>query len=669
MNIQLSISLLASGRAASLERCLDSLRPLMMQVPSELIVVFTGTDERVREIAERYTDQVIPFTWCNDFSAARNAGLKAARGEWFMYIDDDEWFEDTTEIRDFFLSGECQNFGAACYIQRNYLSWDGIRHSDFHAFRMARNVPGMHFKNPIHEEMAPRLDPCKYFDSYVHHYGYVLENKSDKEKTERNVPLLLEAIHENPSYIKNYIQLVQEYCTESDWENAEKYCRKASILKMEKYERNWFQVYLGDILYAKKDNQQAVLGIVSILEKERPCELVRLSLYSKLTALYTDSQTPEKVIHYGILFEKTLIYMDNKPWLWQEQGFGGANEGRIKAPDKLYLGRMRCTEAALKLEDIKKALYFLNLLPWNEEAWMQQYYSIYDQWRGKYGKYFHELMRNVSYDAPYLRLQKAWNMKTEEESDIRQKMFRQCMSETDSLYLRQQILEEAINSEMDLSLFMDLLDMEIWKVCAVRIVDHTHSKKLYKIQKAAEHLMDKNPLHGLWLSKLVWEKELVRGFYSGTGLMDALSEYCQCVLRFYQGQYRKELFNEERYSLLPWDCRFAILAAEGLRNLEKRCFPEAVRRFRSSLQYYPGMTGVLHEVIRLMARQADNPASNTGAEFQALAVQMKEALKVMLEKGQYTEAMSVAKQLSSLLPDDLELLRLRQNILHEKTDL
>ena len=103
MNIQLSISLLASERAASLERCLDSLRPLMMQVPSELIVVFTGTDERIREIAGRYTDQIIPFTWCNDFSAARNVGLKAARGEWFMYIDDDEWFEDTTEIRDFFL--------------------------------------------------------------------------------------------------------------------------------------------------------------------------------------------------------------------------------------------------------------------------------------------------------------------------------------------------------------------------------------------------------------------------------------------------------------------------------------------------------------------------------------------------------------------------------------
>ena len=53
MKIQLSISLLASDRPAALERCLDSLRSLLMQVPSELIVIVTGTDERVRELASR----------------------------------------------------------------------------------------------------------------------------------------------------------------------------------------------------------------------------------------------------------------------------------------------------------------------------------------------------------------------------------------------------------------------------------------------------------------------------------------------------------------------------------------------------------------------------------------------------------------------------------------
>ena len=56
MNIQLSVSLLASDRPAALERCLDSLKPLLMQVPSELIVIVTGTDARVREIASKYTN-------------------------------------------------------------------------------------------------------------------------------------------------------------------------------------------------------------------------------------------------------------------------------------------------------------------------------------------------------------------------------------------------------------------------------------------------------------------------------------------------------------------------------------------------------------------------------------------------------------------------------------
>ena len=78
MKMLLTISLLASDRAASLERCLDSLKPLLLQLPSELIIVYTGKNKQVLEIAKRYTDQIIPFEWCNDFSAARNVGLKTA---------------------------------------------------------------------------------------------------------------------------------------------------------------------------------------------------------------------------------------------------------------------------------------------------------------------------------------------------------------------------------------------------------------------------------------------------------------------------------------------------------------------------------------------------------------------------------------------------------------
>ena len=61
MKLPLTISLLASSRIRSLERCLDSLKPLLQTVPAELIVVFTGTDDGVRQVAERYTDQIVPL--------------------------------------------------------------------------------------------------------------------------------------------------------------------------------------------------------------------------------------------------------------------------------------------------------------------------------------------------------------------------------------------------------------------------------------------------------------------------------------------------------------------------------------------------------------------------------------------------------------------------------
>ena len=88
MNIQLSISLLASDRPAALERCLDSLRPLLMKVPSELIVIATGTDPRVRETAARYTDRILPFTWCDDFPQRAMPGSRRQKANgsctWMM---------------------------------------------------------------------------------------------------------------------------------------------------------------------------------------------------------------------------------------------------------------------------------------------------------------------------------------------------------------------------------------------------------------------------------------------------------------------------------------------------------------------------------------------------------------------------------------------------------
>ena len=99
---------------------MESIKPILEAVPSELIAVDTGCTDGSVKIVEEYADKIIKFKWCDDFSKARNTGLKAASGEWFMFIDDDEWFEDATEIIEFFNSGEYKSYGRASYLVRNY---------------------------------------------------------------------------------------------------------------------------------------------------------------------------------------------------------------------------------------------------------------------------------------------------------------------------------------------------------------------------------------------------------------------------------------------------------------------------------------------------------------------------------------------------------------------
>lgn len=209
MKCQLSISILVSNHIDTVRKCLESVKPLLDRLRAELIVVDTGSTDGSIDVAKEYTDKIIPFVWCNDFSAARNVGLKAAHGEWFLYLDDDEWFEDVSEIINFFETEKYMDYGRAFYVQRNYEDYEGTRYTDAHVLRMFQIVEGTHFKFRIHELVSPELDPLKVFSTYVHHYGYI--GKSE-EKHQRNATLLRKELKDNPNEMRMFAQLVNEYC-------------------------------------------------------------------------------------------------------------------------------------------------------------------------------------------------------------------------------------------------------------------------------------------------------------------------------------------------------------------------------------------------------------------------------------------------------------------------
>ncbi len=666
MDIQLSISLLASSRMGSLERCLDSLRPLLSKVPSELIVVFTGTDERVREIAARYTDHIVPFSWRDDFSAARNAGLKEAKGEWLLYIDDDEWFEDTEEICTFFLSGEYRRYSSACYVQRNYLSWSGTEYMDYHALRMARRTSGLQFRGPIHEELTTAPGAARYFESYVHHYGYVKDLKADTMKTSRNIPLLLGEIKASPGEIKNYVQLTREYYIEGSWDEAERWCREGrKIVKGMKgaQAEGWLQVYLPRILSKKADKMQAAREAEAILRDERPCELAGLLIHRLLIELYAETGKWEEAVRQGVKFEEGLRAVHKRPDWWAQQVLGEISRDDVDAPEGLAAVWANVITCALKAQDNGNVKYFLGLLPWGEKELIQSYYTILDEWKRKYGEGFTDLLLELPYDTAYLLLQKACIGKD-------RGLLKRCLEEADGPYLQQQAFREAIRfqedmSAEDVSAFLSRMDLQGWEACAEGALDGLAYTEIGAAQAMAEKIRQGHPLHALWLERIVLEKALLREYLNGQALLDAMKEYCRCVEEYYRAQYREGMFEGESLSLLPEDCRFALAAADALKKIEEGALSEGARLFKEAVGLYPTLSGVIREALRQVAAGADAPPAPAGEEFAQLAVQMKEAVRGMIGNRQYAEALAVIQQLQPLLPDDLEILKMRQKALRE----
>lgn len=82
----ISLCMIVKNEEKILERCLDSIRDLM----DEIIIVDTGSSDRTREIAKRYTKKVYSFVWVDDFSAARNFAFSKASCEYIYSADADE---------------------------------------------------------------------------------------------------------------------------------------------------------------------------------------------------------------------------------------------------------------------------------------------------------------------------------------------------------------------------------------------------------------------------------------------------------------------------------------------------------------------------------------------------------------------------------------------------
>ncbi len=212
IGIKLSACLIVKNEEAVLERCLASIAPLC----DEIVVVDTGSTDRTVEIAEEFGAKIGHFTWCDDFSAARNASLNMATGNWALWIDADEELtpESINSIREALIR---PHFGGYYVRIVNLMGDDGDANQYVHTpVRLFQVTPNIRFAGRIHEQVLQDFEKHGFLaatlsNATLKHYGYAPAIMEEKNKLSRTITMLERETRENPRDAFHWFNLANAY--------------------------------------------------------------------------------------------------------------------------------------------------------------------------------------------------------------------------------------------------------------------------------------------------------------------------------------------------------------------------------------------------------------------------------------------------------------------------
>ncbi|MFT8460161.1 MAG: glycosyltransferase [Liquorilactobacillus ghanensis] len=709
----LTISLLVSNSIKTIRNCMESLQPLLAQVPSELIIVDTVGPENSDgslAIAEKYADKVVHFKWCDDFAAARNAGLKEAHGKWFMFLDDDEWFDDVEELVAFFNDkNEQKNFFALAYNQYNYADTAGSSYKINEVTRCSRIWKNLEFIDTVHERLSPIYSPVKYVNSFVHHYGYA--RNLNNHKSERNEKLLKNLLAQNPQDMHAWAQLIAGfdkhtraerdkviyysrlalenwktipvknnkdnvfaisslgymlmcYTLEKNWDEVLKLCKQyIPTIKLRNYDLCILDSYAFTALYQKNSLNNLFPIFDEYLTNFMHIQQEKQALVRQYTPFLAER------VSYAILFSMANIiiklYLDNENWSSIEQLASRLplNDGIMSSPETTTLLLTACTKT--NSSRILQIL-FDQFSQDNDLSKMNKLAKLINDFKNKLSitdlnNLNQQLaLINNSQENPYLLLQQAEiNQETPAGKLAWRKLQKHsltCQPPFEDLlliYIDRQLnpneLVAGLNYDELLELVSSISDKYSLKVN--QIPDFiTKIEKCWKKCPQRELLLMTLRRNYILSNQILLEN-----------VKNQLKPYIQNTLSFAHTIYRNELFTDKPSIFLPAEFQFALYLDKALKALDNEKQAAYFALLKAALEIYHPANHLIKRLIANFDLQQKKDIQNQ-QEFQQLAANIKIKIRALIAGKQQQAALPLLKTLADIIPNDPEVTKLLQQI-------
>jgi glycosyltransferase involved in cell wall biosynthesis len=203
-------------------------------VADEIVVgIDSRTTDQTGAIARAAGARVHHFDWCDDFSYARNIGLKKAKREWILVIDADERLTPfgAAMVEQVMRRARTDIFGYAFTIDQRDMSGKVIDTDPGITIRMFRNDGTICYVNRVHENLRKNgktfnIGAFRQMPGLLH-LGYDKQIYAEKAKHDRNLSLLLMEMADCPDNSWVMYNMSRQYHAVGETETAAKWARAA----------------------------------------------------------------------------------------------------------------------------------------------------------------------------------------------------------------------------------------------------------------------------------------------------------------------------------------------------------------------------------------------------------------------------------------------------------